>query len=868
MSPEPRPVKLGSPLQPLLNLIAAVTLTLAVSPVYADCGNGAKYIQPLVGNPSWVANFNLSGPLSTGANNVTTKLPGWTAGLGVQTQSAVQTTNDMCVSVPVAVGFTNLGKKADAAAANWINEFGTWTPVAGNTAHFDVTIQEFVDCYTTASPGPDLKAGMPSIDQECQWSNGQPTAGPDGEPLVVVSATPSQSPDGNLGYWKDIGTHQTADFSGPGASGGTSVAEGASATKTLYVPADLMDVSAYLRAHITYSEGDSRLGGGPVSWNKGGAKGCPAGLTLREVKSGRVKRWACDRYEKPKRANRSSWRFVQWADLTGHSTSGSFTDTHDSSWFQLSVNPTSVISVKAVPYAIAYMPPGNSSEARILDTVTEGTRYSISSMNASSNASGDIAATCQSTSNALKMGISFVVDLGGTTGFSNSNCNNTKTINGTTQSSAVNDLATVQNSSTEGFEKADPDYSVGAYEKEAFWYDSFDLAIDQTENVYDDNGTTITRYLPTQEPNWGRMTTLEVAMCAFGETTTAIPDPCKAGYVSTETGLQTIDISRPQAMTLVGLDPFFPYGQSVDPRWQGARFVLLPSVADCGQCTVPAGSPQILQVGATYGLGQENTFETGTYSDVTVTDTNTASNGSSLDLGGQVSFPTKPSLGFGFQAEVGGSTSNTVGTVTQAGTLIRYRASILTSESTGVTFRATVGDTNHDILVTNVVATNLNRNLRSNFCTTSGYPNPISLYPYQDNVYAGLLLRDPCAPTPPLILGPSTPTSSSGRYPMYPLLHGPVRRPRPLILGRSSSRGHHPVLKGPHLTPQRRAFPLMRMQGLFHSANVRAQFADELKKVIAANPHMPAYIRAIQRKPTVRSKPGYLHWLKRKWRAL
>ncbi len=810
--------------QSLPYLLAVAMLALVTQPAHAQCTGGTAG-WPLIPNPNtnWIAAVSLSGPIAVSPTGWTGGQSGSTSqgGFSTSTSTSLYATNDLRVCVPVQVGFTDLGQAADADAAGWIKEVGSWTPLAGDDAHFDATVQEFVDCVE-ATPSSTQPVGTPPVTQNCTT----PSTGPDGEPVVV-------GPDNQNGYWQDIGVHQTADFSGPGAGGGTSVAAGGSTNETLFVPAEMRDVTAYLRVYVTYWEGDTRLGGGPLTWPQGyGPLACPPGTVMMKHRvAGGVYVQACEQQERGKQGT------IYWIDKgepsrTDHPVSGSFEGAYPSSSFYVSVNPVALITLKYVPYAIAYVPPGDESSTRLLLSVTEGTRYAISTTTGSSNAQGDLSGTCNSTNMAFNEGVSFFLTIAGGVQSSDLQCDTTQTLDGATQASAVNDYNNEEKSSAAGWQQpSDPDYAASAYETEAFWYDTFALAVNQPATVYDDNGSSVTHLLPVNGyPDYGATTTLYLAQCALGNPSTGGTDYCWTGaYLP---GTRTpVDLTAPEASALLALDPFFPDGQSADLADAGTRFSPLPSLSGGGTFNTRAGVTGYLQIGNVGTIGEGNTFQTGTYTTVAVTNTNKDTNGWSLTLGGKLSIPK--SLGGQFGVTFGGTTSDIAGTVTQNGTVIDYRASTLTSTSNAVTFRATMEDKTDPIQVT----TDTKNELKSLFC--AGYPNPIILYPYQDSVYGGLLLRDPCAPAP---------TKWNG-----PVVQKPVWQP-PRKYYPSSSSPVQPQIERPRprFVPPRVLLP--------QSAGPRAQFASEISKVIAANPHMPAYIQAIRlRLQVLRPKLPYFH---------
>lgn len=703
---------------------------------------GPKPGWPVLASTGPVASYTLTAPRAVSD-------AGWAGAQSVATApdgGHPRTTDDMATCVPVQVAIHDLGKAADSGVRVGL---GVWTPVAGNNAHYDVTVEEFVDCAGSI-PGGGQTAGGPTVQHNCSAQGG-----PHGEPVI-------QGPGGKNGYWHDIGIHQTADVS---VSGGHT-------TATVLVPADLLDVSAWLRAHSRYWEGDSRFGAGPVSWPQGsGPQYCAADAVLASVYEHGHSQMKCKKKVKNKKKQGYHYEFTP-PYRTVHQTAGSFEGEASSGAFKVLVHPVALIQLKAVPYAIAYMPPGNQGKARLLDAVTEGTSYAVGTTQGSSNSGGDVAGTCESTS------FGFAESIFGTGfGISSSDlqCQSTTKVSGTTQANSNVSTAYQNQSASSGTEVSDPSYAPGDYAKEAFWFDTYTIALNQPAAVYDDNGTSVTRFLPAKGyPDWGQMPLIQLAACAYGYTIPNVTDACKAGY--TPDG-QKVDLTAAEAFSLLWLDPFFPGGQSIVPDVASGRFVPLNDFGGAGTITCVAGTTCILQVSNAQGLSATSGFQAGTYTTVTVSDTNKYTDGWSLTLGIKYA-------GISGGDTFGGSTSNIQGTVNSNGASLGYSASTAVSAAQSITFRVSPSDKTHDIVATTAPP--------SGSC--AAYPNPIAVHPYQDSVFGGILLYDPCAPKP------SWWGQKINRVPRLP----------------------NAVM-----------------------AEWEKQFSGEVKRAITANPHLPEYIHSL-----------------------
>ncbi|RZD14319.1 MAG: hypothetical protein EVJ47_06535 [Candidatus Acidulodesulfobacterium ferriphilum] len=632
----------------------------------------------------------------------------------------------------------------------------------GNKGNYVVTIQEFIDVIPSLQPGPS-----PSIPQNI-------TTCPQGQ-------TCTNGPDGQMGYWVPLNAQTTYLYGSSATScgngdktclgndiinSGNQASQRGAVSQTLEIPVDLLHAAAlnYLRVVITGYEGDTRPWPEAV-WHEGNKKKKGYWTSLNNQQGynfdtgvawnkGRIIAGQhCVKTNTP--GGRKT--ICNIIDYGYHSGNHNFNYSVFSEPFAVQVEPIAVVQLAAVPYAIEYMPPGSKSYLNYSDTMTEGTQFQIGENGGVSNASGSVTGTCTGTNLDFNLGI---FGVGG--GFKNSdlNCNSSSNSSGTSQGTSTADTDYIKAASTNGNKIYSEGYIPGNYFKEAFWNDVFELDIDQPYAVYDDNGNSVTRFLPvTGYPDLASITVAELAACAAGETSITITgldgtpqtiNPCQAGFIVANPP-KPMYLTGPQALSLLSLDPFYPTGQSFDPSSSPTssnpnRFTIPQNIPtkNCGPYNITSQFCGTEIKNSTEVSGTAGN-QTGIVTGVTVANTNKNASDWDINLTG-----TYKSVSAG--VSVGGTTVNILGTSNSSGAQMNYYNSTTLSVEQAITFQTEVADSNYYILILSPssIPTPSYSNCADNFKN-----NLITLYPYQDNNFSTLLFRDPCAPSPPFPFHPS-----------------------------------------------------------------------------------------------------------------
>ncbi len=673
----------------------------------------------------------------------------------------------------IGSGFTNATEVdfggTPATQLHVLNDSMITATIPPGTGTVDVTVT--VSTNTASGRQPEKSASTPA--DQFTYNSNPYVLGPDGQygiwttlgttstslygPTATGCGTTDFTCQGSDSLQPGQGTQATCDANGtaPAGQANQAVASGATVTQTLCIPVTLLNVSSinYLRIEFSGYEGDTR------PWRVFQSKYNWCGVIPNSPGSnfdtgvawggGSVNSYTFD--------NRGCVKQT----VKINKTAGNFGYVVDSPVLSVQVIPVSSGTTKAVPYAIQYTPPGNSSYTKWVNAVTEGTQYQVSVASGSSNAQADVAGTCNSSSIAIKAG---VFGVGGSLSDSEKSCNSTTTTLSASQSNqqAAKDYHAEMLGSGSNQTPPNTAYKPGDYTLEAFWLDYFDFLLDQPYAFYDNNGLSVAQIIPTP-PVWGSSTVALLLACATGASlpgytnnqagilaaNTALPrDVCGVGF---DQNNKAILLTPRQAHTVLTLDPFYPGGQSIDPSNGGTSMRFSPlcqvGIQTCFPKSDPNGSacqPSIGNVVSnSQGQGSSGSVTTG----VTINDTNSEENGMSLNLTAQWG-PLTGGLTFS------STTTNTTGTSNSSGAQINYSSSTLTSSSTSVTLTPNIQDSTYAIEIN---PQNTACPAPFNHSPACVQNNPLVIIPFQDSTFSSLLFQDPCAPGPPPPLGPWPP---------------------------------------------------------------------------------------------------------------
>lgn len=401
--------------------------------------------------------------------------------------------------------------------------------IAGNHAHYQVTVQEWTDSLDPASKKP-----VP--DSQYQQDG---------------------SPDGYKGRWVAIGSGG-ADLFGPGATdsdGANSTNQagaGGTATQDMNVPVQLLGRRNVLRLEVEWWEGDTRLSGdGPFT-----------GYIGQELFV-----QSCADLGRPKGSCTSSrWGY-------GYQAGNPAMGTVDLAPFQVLVLPVGGFQLQFIPYTILYQPPGNQSTAEFLTGTSFATTTTVGNSLAKSNKvtqtdSGSWGLDFHG--NISYKGVPIASDGGGMT---------TKWDKSTTAGTDVQQSATVQSSKTfeilqgeqtNALSQLTPGSHGGktAYWEEPFWYDRFVLLLHPQFAVYDNAGQPVNFMLGARDPSQAAWIPLNsLAACAAGtvekDKSGNVIDFCKPFDIPPD--ITDMELTPGQAQALLEQDPFYPFGQSAVP---------------------------------------------------------------------------------------------------------------------------------------------------------------------------------------------------------------------------------------------------------------------------------------------------------------
>jgi hypothetical protein len=421
-------------------------------------------------------------------------------------------------------------------------------------------------------------------------------------------------------------------------------------------------------------------------------------------------------------------------------------------WLTVQPVPLATVNLGAFPIAIIYQPPGDMSEAYLDQSVANTIQYSAGSGTQISNSSTNSTSLCD----AYKVIFDFqhCQTQSITTGSGVAQTFGQSTLEGTTAGNSwdagtVNALipfGNVQQGET-------PGQWGGNYWNEPFWWDQFVFQLNGTYAMFDNGGVPVFVLLPGQ--SFAPSNPIPLAMlaaCVAGLASPNTPDmpqntqPCDIGPVT---------LSQQQAWSAILLDPFFLGGQSVDPSQ------ICTYTTSGKQCRAQSAS----NIGSSYQENVHRVSATGSTTNASSTYVNTANSywtsvtsstltTAGIDLKGSASIAGMGSI----SSEMSSLLTFTNSTTT--GTTITYQASTLASSTQTTSWGVTLADWD------NVYYTFGQKGNKEGPCSTCHPPlTPKAAAPfvvdiYQDNVFSGLMFRDPNAPglPGPYVL-PATPNS-------------------------------------------------------------------------------------------------------------
>lgn len=423
-------------------------------------------------------------------------------------------------------------------------------------------------------------------------------------------------------------------------------------------------------------------------------------------------------------------------------------------WVQpVIVLPVYTVTLDALPYTIIYEPPGDQSNSKVVDTITSSIQYKIGAGSKTSNSSNDVNNTCESASLSVAgLGPSY------------ESCDQTSE---TTQNDFAQQWTNSQQIATTGSNTynvgpvtsliPDPPSSSSAYQSwgsdyanEPFWYDGFVFLMNPQYAVYNDNGAAVFRLLPNYLPTYSQPVPLALlAACAAG-----LPTPIGPGFpvAGNPCAIGNFILTPSEALSALGLDPFYPNGQSQDPTGgcvasaTTACRILPSSSQDYGE-----DQNSIL---VSFQVGQQQTGEYDTTNTYTATATGvqkttlgfkddlsqtiTAINGigSSGGSSGGSSSPVSATIG------ISNESSNTQTTI------VAVNYTVSTIASTSQTYLDTVTLADDDAAST---VGGISCKAATSPCHAKLAPEPTGFTPtaYWDSMFGTLLFRDPYAPGPP-----------------------------------------------------------------------------------------------------------------------
>ena len=417
---------------------------------------------------------------------------------------------------------------------------------------------------------------------------------------------------------------------------------------------------------------------------------------------------------------------------------------------QVTVLPQEVVTLDAVPYTIVYQAPGDFSSSGLTSAVTSTIQYNVGGGTDVSDNASDMQKTCLSAGLTVQ-GVNPSYE----------NCNSATAGNQSVFATQWTGSDLYSQTFTQSFPVGgitslipwpDPSWQGNfnwgdTYANEPFWYDGFVFLVNGQYAVYNNAGNADFRLMPTgvQPTLFGPVPVAFLAACAAG-----LQSPAGAGFPQYSNPCELVDnvnLSAPEALSALALDPFYPNGLGADLNsgctGSSCRFQLLTTTGYTEGEVNPL--PFSTEVKATQTT---SVMSKGSYTArVTNVQTTTAAVNANFSI---------PVLNLPAKAGIKQSTTLTQG----ADVGVSYQSSTITTATQNSKAQVQFQDLNNTSPCPLVSTTPCNVPANKYLCPQC-HPQlspeavgPFTVNIYEDTTYGTLLFTQPGAPGPPPGLDP------------------------------------------------------------------------------------------------------------------